>query len=158
MPAGLLLGLGMGALLDVIVIHSILQWHHLLSDLRPPTTLEDLEFNLLLDGIFQLVAWLVTAVAIGLLWRRSRRPDNGPAVSRRLVGSVLIGWAGFNLFDGLFVHYVLRWHHVRGGTDALPSDLTFFTVSVLIAVAGWMLLRHRPPAAGRGDAEPGTAR
>ena len=158
MHEGLLIGIGMGGLLDVIVIHGILQWHHLISDLVPPTTVEALERNLTADAVFQLVAWLATGIGIALLWRNSRRAGPDASVAdRRLLGSILIGWAGFNLADGVFVHYVLRWHHVRGGSDALASDLAFFTVSVLIAVAGWMLLRGAARAGGR-DAEPGDAR
>ncbi len=29
---GLLMGLGLGGLLDAVVLHQILQWHHMLSD------------------------------------------------------------------------------------------------------------------------------
>ena len=153
---GVLLGIGMGALLDVIVIHGILQWHHLMSDLVPPTTVEALERNLTADAVFQLIAWVLTAVAIALLWRRSRRADAGASVSdRRLLGSVLIGWAAFNLLDGVVVHYALRWHHVRGGSDALVSDIAFFAVSVLVAFAGWMLVGR---AAGSQNAGSETAR
>lgn len=35
MTAGILLGVGLGGLLDGILLHQILQWHHMLTNVRP---------------------------------------------------------------------------------------------------------------------------
>ena len=34
--AGLLLGTGLGGFVDGILLHQILQWHNMLSSVRPP--------------------------------------------------------------------------------------------------------------------------
>jgi uncharacterized membrane protein len=43
----LLLGLGLGGFIDGIVLHQVLQWHHMLTSTagHPMTTLEGLEAN-----------------------------------------------------------------------------------------------------------------
>jgi uncharacterized membrane protein len=45
--AGLLLGVGLGGLFDGVVLHQILQWHHMLSSWYPANTLENLRLNTL---------------------------------------------------------------------------------------------------------------
>ena len=51
LPAGLLLGIGLGGFVDGIVLHQILQWHHLLSSTgeHPATTVAGLAANTLAD-------------------------------------------------------------------------------------------------------------
>ena len=51
---GLLLGVGLGGFVDGIVLHQILQWHHLLTSegSYPATTVAGLEANTLADGLF----------------------------------------------------------------------------------------------------------
>ena len=55
--AGLLLGTGLGGFVDGIVLHQILQWHHMMSDTAgyPVTTLRGLEVNTVADGFFHVV-------------------------------------------------------------------------------------------------------
>lgn len=36
---GVLLGVGLGGFVDGILLHQILQWHHMVSNVVPPTTL-----------------------------------------------------------------------------------------------------------------------
>ncbi len=54
---GLLLDLGLGGLLDGILLHQVLQWHHMGTDHGahasfPTTTVASLEDNTLWDGLF----------------------------------------------------------------------------------------------------------
>lgn len=50
--AGVFLGLGLGGFFDGIVLHQILQWHHMLTSAGyPANTLDNLEFNIVWDGI-----------------------------------------------------------------------------------------------------------
>lgn len=49
---GFWMGIGLGGFFDGIVMHQILQWHHLLSKHHPPTTLQNLQINTLADGFF----------------------------------------------------------------------------------------------------------
>jgi hypothetical protein len=49
--AGILLGLGLGGFFDGIVLHQLLQWHHMLSTAGyPPDTIENLRVNTLRTG------------------------------------------------------------------------------------------------------------
>lgn len=50
-----LLGLGLSGFFDGIVIHQLLQWHHMVSTVYPPDTLENLRLNTLADGFFHAV-------------------------------------------------------------------------------------------------------
>ena len=51
---GVLLGIGLGGFLDGIVLHQILQWHHMLTSegADPDTTIAGLQVNTLADGLF----------------------------------------------------------------------------------------------------------
>ena len=46
------MGLGLGGLLDGVVLHQILQWHHMLTGTgdQPPDTIAGLEANTVADG------------------------------------------------------------------------------------------------------------
>ncbi len=59
--SGLLFGLGLGGFVDGIVLHQVLQWHHMVSsvDAYPVTTLAGLQVNTLADGFFHVVTWLL---------------------------------------------------------------------------------------------------
>ena len=50
--AGILLGLGLGGFFDGIVLHQILQWHHMLTDAGyPATSVENLKINTFWDSL-----------------------------------------------------------------------------------------------------------
>ena len=73
---GLLFGLGFGGFVDGIVLHEILQWHHMISGAESSETLAGLELNVVADGFFHVVTWLlVMAGSIMTLvsWRQRRR-------------------------------------------------------------------------------------
>src|SRR5688572_19102133 len=85
--AGVLLGVGLGGFVDGIVLHQILQWHHLVSEPYPPETVDNLKLNTLLDGLFHAFTWVMTVVGLALLWRVKKQP--GVLWSTRvLVGSL----------------------------------------------------------------------
>ncbi|HEY8445710.1 MAG TPA: DUF2243 domain-containing protein, partial [Thermomicrobiales bacterium] len=60
--AGILLGLGLGGFFDGIVLHQILQWHHMVSSVSdyPTTTVAGLEANTLADGLFHAATYIFT--------------------------------------------------------------------------------------------------
>ncbi len=73
--AGVLLGLGLGGFFDGIVLHQILQWHHMATSAGyPADTLENLELNTMLDGLFHAATYMLTAAGLFMLWRRARQP------------------------------------------------------------------------------------
>jgi uncharacterized membrane protein len=142
--AGLLYGLGFGGFVDGIVLHQILQWHHMISsvDGRDPGTLAGLEVNTVADGFFHLATWgaafagMVTAL---VAWRQGRI---APSWSFHF-GLVLAGWGVFNLVEGLVDHQILGVHHVRDDLGApLSWDLGFLASGVLLVVVGLALHRR----------------
>lgn len=141
---GLLLGLGLGGFVDGIVLHQLLQWHHLVSDVDayPTTTVAGLEVNTLADGSFHAAMWfLVLAGSIAMLkaWREGRV---APSWSFHF-GLVLTGWGVFNVVEGLVNHQLLGIHHVRDDLGApLSWDLGFLAVSVLLIAGGLALYRR----------------
>ncbi|MFC4450704.1 DUF2243 domain-containing protein [Halorussus aquaticus] len=140
--SGLLLGagtfgFGLGALLDVVVFHLILQWHHLLSDRIRTTTLDGLRANVYYDGLFSLAMVGVMLVGAGLLWRAlNRSAESRSAV--RAFGGVLVGAGVFNVFDGIVDHYVLNIHDVVHGTQAFNPH--WVGASLLLLGAGILVV------------------
>jgi uncharacterized membrane protein len=152
--SGLLLGVGLGGFVDGILLHQILQWHHMLTSTagNPPTTVAGLEANTLADGFFHAATWVCVAIGIYLLWREGRV---GPW--RVLLGWMLAGWGAFNLVEGTVDHLILGIHHVRDDLGGpLGWDLGFLAFGAALLLAGLALARSAPrPGSG---ARPGPAR
>ena len=87
--AGTLFGLGLGGFFDGIVLHQLLQWHHMLTDAGyPPTSVENLKLNTLWDGLFHATTYVFVVLGLLVLWRASRRSHIRWS-SKLLVGSLL---------------------------------------------------------------------
>src|SRR5215207_5111047 len=67
---GVMLGIGLGGFFDGIVLHQLLQWHHMVSTPYPATTLDNLRLNTLWDGIFHGATWIAVVAGLVVLWRR----------------------------------------------------------------------------------------
>ena len=138
---GLLLGSGLGGFADGIVLHQILQWHNMLSARIPPRDLVSAKINMYWDGLFHAAVWVMTVIGIFLLWRVARRPDV-PWSGRTFLGSALMGWALFNIVEGVIDHQILGIHHVYEYTaNPLPWDLTFLGLSVLLLLVSWLMIQ-----------------
>lgn len=138
----LLLGIGLGGLFDGIVLHQILQWHHMLTSQGdfPATTVRGLEVNTLWDGLFHATTYVFIAVGIFMLWDRAR--SGGVKWSwRGLVGWMLVGWGLFNLVEGIIDHHILQIHHVRTGPNELAWDLAFLAFGAVSVAVGWAVAR-----------------
>src|SRR4051795_2190475 len=57
--SGLLYGLGLGGFVDGILLHEVLQWHHMVSSEYPTDTVAGLEVNTLADGLFHVATWFL---------------------------------------------------------------------------------------------------
>lgn len=146
--AGLVLGVGMGGFVDGILLHQILQWHHMLSGVHPPVDLVSVEYNMIWDGLFHALTWTMCAIGVGLLFDAGRRADV-PWSGRLLAGSVLGGWGLFDFVEGLIDHQILGIHHVHPGHHQLAWDLGFLILGGL----GFMLVGYLVARTGR-RAEP----
>ena len=157
--SGLLYGLGFGGFIDGIVLHQILQWHHMVSHVGdyPMDTVAGLEVNTLADGFFHVATWLfVLAGSITAIkaWREGRL---APSWSFHF-GLVLAGWGIFNLVEGLVDHHLLGVHHVRDDVGApLAWDIAFLVFGALLVVGGWLLhQRGLHSMAGRSSTTPAS--
>jgi uncharacterized membrane protein len=138
--AGIFLGLGLGGFVDGILLHQLLRWHHMLSNIRPLTNVANENLNMLWDGLFHALDWVFTVVGIILLWRAGGR-DDVPWSSQTFIGSILIGAGLFNLVEGLIDHQILGIHHVKSGTNQLAWDVAFLALGALLAVIGWIMIK-----------------
>jgi uncharacterized membrane protein len=150
--SGLLLGTGLGGFVDGIVFHQILQWHNMLSSTLPPTNLVDIKVNMVWDGLFHALTWVVTLVGLILLFRAGRRADV-PWSGRALAGGMLTGWGLFNFVEGIIDHQILGIHHVHPGAGQLAWDLGFLASGVVLMAVGFALIRRdqhvaEPPRPG----------
>jgi uncharacterized membrane protein len=139
--AGILLGIGLGGFVDGIVLHQILQWHNMMSNWIPPTTMEAMSVNMVWDGIFHAAVWLVTLIGVLLLWSAAYRRAAIPTL-KAFVGQLFLGWGLFNLVEGVIDHQILGIHYVRQVPNYTVYNLTFLAVGgVLFILLGWMLVR-----------------
>lgn len=136
---GVVLGIGLGGFVDGIVLHQVLQWHHMLTSAGyPPDSVSNLSVNTLFDGLFHAATWIATAIGLFMLHRavRRRRAWSG----RRLLGGMAIGWGGFNLVEGIIDHHVLGLHHVRENVaNVMLWDIAFLAFGALLVVAGYAI-------------------
>ena len=139
--AGILIGAGLLAgFVDGILLHEILQWHHMVTSVRPATNLSNLEANTLADGLFHLGTWTLTVIGGVLLWRAGGR-DDVPLSPKIFGGSLLFGAGLFNFIEGIIDHQILGIHHVKPGPNQLAWDIGFLIFGAGLALVGWILLR-----------------
>jgi len=142
--AGILFGLGLGGFFDGIVLHQVLQWHHMLTnDGYPATSLQNLRINTFFDGIFHAATYIFVVLGLVVLWRAADRPH--PRWSWKLLaGTMLIGFGSFNLVEGLVDHHLLGLHHVN---ETVPRaqwifwDIGFLIWGAAMIVGGWVVYR-----------------
>ncbi|MCB1885785.1 MAG: DUF2243 domain-containing protein [Geminicoccaceae bacterium] len=148
--AGVFFGLGIGGFFDGIVLHQILQWHHMATSAGyPADTVEGLRWNTLLDGLFHAATYVFVLIGLALLWRSSRRTHLRWS-SRPLVGTLLMGFGLFNVVEGLVDHQFLGLHHVN---ETVPRaqwpywDGGFLLWGAAMILIGWLLWRSGGSAA-----------
>jgi uncharacterized membrane protein len=130
----------LGGFFDGIVLHQILQWHHLLSAHVPPDSVANLEVNTLADGLFHAATWVFTVIGVFLLYQHLR--DGVSLRWQGLVGGLLTGWGAFNVVEGLINHQLLGIHHVRPGPDEPLYDVGFLIWGAAMVSVGVVLLRQ----------------
>lgn len=149
----MLLGLGLGGFFDGTVLHQILQWHHLVSQVYPPDTLTNLRLNTWADGLFDAASWVMTALGSFLLWSGTREwpgpRQTSPRQTSAFAGTLLFGFGLFNVVEGTLDHFLLRLHHVRPGPDQLAYDVGFLLWGLAMLLLGrWLIWRGQAPSSG----------
>jgi uncharacterized membrane protein len=147
--AAVLLGIGLGGLLDSILLQELLQQHLMLSTLVPLTSIDAMRQNLRWTGVGNAIAWgFATAGAI-TAYRAARH--RMPVPSHRLFfGSFLMGWGGFNLVEGLLTHEIIGAHHMVDGPHRLLADLLYLAIggAMFIVIGAWLVRPRRDWMAG----------
>lgn len=144
------LGLALGGFFDGILLHQILQWHHLLS-LVPGVT--DLRTQILWDGYFHALMYLVGVAGLVALWRH--RAEIGQDTRRRLWAPLMIGFGLWHALDAVLSHWILGIHRIKvDSPQPLLWDLGWLAAfGILPALAGLFLITGRPgpgrPMGGR---------
>jgi uncharacterized membrane protein len=137
---GFFLGFAMGGFFDGILLHQILQWHHLLSNVN---AVQDMRWQVMADGVFHALMYLIAGVALCQLWRR-RAATAQPRAGRTLWALALIGFGCWHMLDGVVSHWVTGIHRIKiDSPQPLVWDLVwFFGFGLLPALLGWRALRH----------------
>jgi uncharacterized membrane protein len=143
------LGFALGGFFDGILLHQVLQWHHLLSLWAPE---EGLPFHIWWDGMFHAAHYAIAAGALVALWRR-RADAARPGAGRLLAGVAFLGFGAWHVLDVVLNHWILQMHRTRlDVADPLPWDLGLLAVGLAAAAIGWLILRRPGGGAGRAVA------
>ena len=139
------LGFALGAFFDGILLHQVLQWHHLLS-LVPG---KDLQTQIWADGLFHLAVYVIAIGGLILLWRTG----TVNARNRAILAWAILGFSIWQFADVVLVHWMTGIHRIR--VDV--SNPTFWDLSWLAAfgvpslILGiWLLHSPDKPIGRRG--------
>src|SRR3954454_1600630 len=110
--ARIFFGLGLGGFFDGIVLHQVLQWHHMLSSWYPVNSIGNLELNTRWDGFFHSATYVFVVIGLFLLWRSAHRRHLHWSTGL-LIGTLLLGFGIFNTVEGIADHHLLGIHHVN---------------------------------------------
>lgn len=149
--AGIFFGLGIGGFFDGIVLHQLLQWHHMATSGGYPVegvepasqALENLKLNTVLDGLFHASTYIFVLIGLFWLWRAAHRAHLYWS-TKLLIGTLLIGFGLFNLVEGIVDHHLLQIHHVN---ETVPRDqwvywdIGFLLWGAVMVIGGWLLWR-----------------
>lgn len=133
-----LIGVGLMAAVDEIVFHQLLSWHHFYD--RSTT-----EVALLSDGLLHAGELVVLVAGFFLYADLRRRGTLAPASGW---AGLFLGLGGFQLWDGIVDHKVLRLHQVRYDVELLPYDIAWNLAGLALLLVGLLLARRARPRRG----------
>lgn len=140
MWGGVLVGIAVMAGVDEIVFHQLLGWHHFYDS-------STLAVGLFTDGLLHAAELVSLLTGFFLLLGLRRRNGLAPAWSW---AGFFLGLGGFQLFDGIINHKVLRLHQIRYGIPILPYDITWNLAGLVLLLVG-IALSLRARSADRSD-------
>jgi uncharacterized membrane protein len=150
----------LGGFFDGIVLHQLLQWHHLLTSAGyPADSVHNLQINTFWDGVFHSATYIFVAAGLVILWRSARR-SHARWSWKLLPATMLIGFGAFNLVEGTISHHILGLHHVNEtvSREYWPYwDLAFLAWGAAMLLAGLLMLRtgsRMPPGSESARLQP----
>ena len=152
------IGVGLSGFFDGILLHQLLQWHHLLS-LVPGETFRSIGAQIFADGMFHVAMYAVTAAGLWLLWRRRDALARHPQGWRIVAGGGLLGFGVWNVIDVAFFHWTLGIHRIRVDVpDPMAYDIGWLVIlGLLPLIPAWLLLRRARGDGGGHGAAAGAA-
>lgn len=144
---GIALGFALGGFFDGILLHQILQWHHLLSLVPAVAGLRE---QVVWDGYFHALMYGIAGAALWGLWRTRHRVADPP--SRTVPAALLIGFGLWHVVDSILSHWLLGIHRVRlDSPNPLMWDLLWFVAFGMVpCLLGWWRLRGARPGRDGG--------
>ncbi|MFJ7666501.1 DUF2243 domain-containing protein [Lysinibacillus sp. NPDC097195] len=128
--SGFLFGIGLVAFIDETFFHQLLRWHHFYDK---STT----DIGLISDGLFHAFSWFATIAGLFLVADLRRR--NGYWLKRWIAG-VFIGAGGFQLYDGIIQHKLMRIHQIRYVDNVVTYDVIWNIIAAIILIVGIYLV------------------
>lgn len=132
----MLLGVAVMAAVDEIIFHQILGWHHFYDKATPA-------IGLMSDGFLHAAELIALIAGLFMLLDLQRRRFLFPPA---VWAGFFLGAGGFQLFDGIISHKVLRLHQIRYDVPLLPYDVLWNLSAVallLIGIGLWFRARSR---------------
>ncbi|RWB72398.1 MAG: DUF2243 domain-containing protein [Mesorhizobium sp.] len=121
----LLVGFALAGFFDGIVLHQILQWHHLLSAFSPGS---DLRAQIVADGLFHLAMYLLLVLATILLVA-ARATNSRIATTSEILRLSLVGFGLWHVVDAAVFHWLLGLHRIKMNSDTpLAWDVGWLAV------------------------------
>lgn len=140
--SGVLFGIGLMALIDEIIFHQLLQWHHFYDRATP-------FIGILSDGLLNAFALFAVVAGLFMFADIHRRHI---AHMRTWTASFFLGLGGFQVFDGIVNHKLLQVHQVRYGVEILPYDLAWNISGLILLIIGTILFIQARKHMTRGEA------
>lgn len=128
--SGLLFGVGLAAFIDEAIFHQLLRWHHFYDK---STT----DIGLISDGLFHAFSWFATIAGL-FLFADLRRRD--ALWFTKWLGGILLGLGGFQLYDGIIQHKLMRIHQIRYVKNIFVYDLVWNILAALMIIIGINLI------------------
>lgn len=141
--AGFLLGFALGGFFDGILLHQILQWHHLLSGLQGERFV-DIRVQILADGGFHALMYVLAIVGLWLLWK-TRRQCTEPGAGRALLAMAMIGFGVWHVADSIISHWLMGIHRIRmDSSNPLMWDLIWLFAFGVVPLLVGLWLKRKP--------------
>lgn len=135
------LGIALGGFFDGILLHQVLQWHHLLSAVTVGP-FGDLRWQIMADGLFHGVMYLVGLWGALRLYR-GRASVAAPGAGRQLAAWLAIGFGVWHVVDAVLSHWVTGLHRIRMDVpNPLAWDIAWMVVFGIVPILVGYVLRR----------------
>lgn len=132
-----LAGFGLGAIFDGIVLHRLLQWHHVSG--HSVRSVDGIRW----DGVLDAASVLLLLTGLTGLWHRRQRLVM--VSGRCITGLLLIGFGLWHLFDGVVLHLIVQLHRIRPMAEMpLVWDLLWLVIFGILPLSIGLVLRAAP--------------